>query len=102
VRELSQLAKQLVSVYPDEAVIKSRFLPLDIACSEREPPGEHFETRRGQDLAQLSEMLERHGGNLSRACTELRISRQRAYRLLDGQSPKAVLDQRQKSRSSPP
>ena len=37
--------------------------------------------------------MRRAGGNLTKACAELQISRQRAYRLLDGASVKDFLEQ---------
>jgi len=49
--------------------------------------------------AQLAELLEKHQGNMSRACSELDISRARGYRLLGGMSIEELLAKRAGTRS---
>jgi DNA-binding NtrC family response regulator len=80
VRELELSARRLLAVHGSEPLLKRRFLPAHIVASEIEGG----EATAQDDLARLGPALRRHGGNLSKACAELNISRQRAYRLLDG------------------
>jgi transcriptional regulator with PAS, ATPase and Fis domain len=87
VRELELSARRLLAVHGGEPRLKRRFLPAHIAASEAEPS----EAGAQDDLARLGPALRRHGGNLSKACAELNISRQRAYRLLDGEQVKEFM-----------
>lgn len=89
VRELLMLAKRIAASHPDRAAVTRRLLPRELRGSSPSGNNERktrYRTRRKQDFAQLSQLLKINGGNLSRACAEMNISRQRAYRLLDGVS----------------
>jgi DNA-binding NtrC family response regulator len=46
-------------------------------------PGRSTAPYKGEDLANLIECLARHAGNVTKAASELGISRQRAYRMLE-------------------
>lgn len=101
VRELALLARQLLAVHGREPVLKLRHLPADIVASalgnaaqpDGAPPAPTFD-RASDDLERLAAKLRENGANLSRACAELKISRQRAYRLLAGQSVQEFLASR--------
>jgi transcriptional regulator with PAS, ATPase and Fis domain len=84
VRELELCARGLLAVHGAEPLLKRRFLPQHILENEPAPAA----GSGPDDLQRLGPALRRHGGNLSKACAELNISRQRAYRLLDGVSVK--------------
>jgi transcriptional regulator of acetoin/glycerol metabolism len=84
VRELELTTRRLLAVHSGEPELKKRHLP------------EHLVTRPasaepGDDLSRLAVALRRSNGNLSKACTAIGISRQRAYRLLDGVSVKEFM-----------
>jgi transcriptional regulator with PAS, ATPase and Fis domain len=87
VRELELTARRLLAVHADEPLLRRRFLSPQLLARaggmDTQPPED--------DLTRLGRALERTGGNLSRACSELQISRQRAYRLLDGVSVKEFM-----------
>jgi hypothetical protein len=98
VRELELCTRGLLGVFGKEPVLKRRFLPEHISAS---PPTSSRAAASGtgetDDLARLAPALRRHGGNLTKACAELNISRQRAYRLLDGVSVKDFLARQEPS-----
>jgi DNA-binding NtrC family response regulator len=85
VRELELVARRLLAVHGSEPQLKKRHLPEHIVNrpAMAEP---------GDDLARLAVALRRSNGNLSKACAAIGISRQRAYRLLDGVSVKEFMD----------
>jgi transcriptional regulator with PAS, ATPase and Fis domain len=85
VRELELIARRLLAVYGSETSLKKRFLPEHVVAPA--PPSPSSDAPPA-DLPQLASALRRAKGNLSKACAELNISRQRAYRLLDGMSVK--------------
>jgi len=89
VRELELTARRLLAVHGDEPLLKRRFLPEHVLSPPSAAPGDEPQL----DLGRLAAALRRSNGNLSKACTELQISRQRAYRLLDGVSVKDFLAQ---------
>jgi transcriptional regulator of acetoin/glycerol metabolism len=89
VRELELIARRLLAVHDGEPVLKRRFLPEYVLAPAATAPG----GEPALDLSRLATALTRANGNLSKACAELQISRQRAYRLLDGVSVKDFLAQ---------
>jgi transcriptional regulator of acetoin/glycerol metabolism len=89
VRELELTARRLLAVHGDEPLLKRRFLPEHVLSPPSAAPGDEPQL----DLGRLAAALRRSNGNLSKACAELQISRQRAYRLLDGVSVKDFLAQ---------
>ncbi|HKY35030.1 MAG TPA: sigma 54-interacting transcriptional regulator [Polyangiaceae bacterium] len=94
VRALELSTRALLAVHGHEAVLKHEHLPPELA---REPaPSEPVEggplrDRREHDLSALKRALRSNGGNISAAASVLGISRQRIYRLLDGQSVETLL-----------
>ena len=88
VRELELTARRLLAVHGAEPELKKRFLPEHILS-----PAVAEDDRPATDLARLAAALRRAGGNLTKACSEIEISRQRAYRLLDGVSVKDFMAQ---------
>ncbi len=99
VRELELLARRLLALHGHEPVLRRSMLDDVPAASRSVAPAGGASAavrRRGPDEARLDierlrEHLARHG-NLSRAAREAGISRQRAYRLLDGRSAQALLE----------
>lgn len=92
VRELVQVAHQLAVLYPNQLPWPHHLLPESMRGerSANETPGG---IRRPLDAGErqsqvelLLRTLERTGGNMTRAAASLGISRQRAYRLLEGLS----------------
>ncbi|HTV23469.1 MAG TPA: sigma 54-interacting transcriptional regulator [Polyangiaceae bacterium] len=96
VRQLELLARRLIALHAAEPVLLRSHLPAEMqtrpAPTPSAPPGE--ETQRDRELTQLAALLEKHQGNMSRACTEMNISRARGYRLLGGMSVEQLLAQR--------
>jgi hypothetical protein len=105
VRGLEFAARRLLALHGHEPVLR-RSMADDAPGSA--PPASApalASRRRGPDEAEpdmqrLREHLARHG-NLSRAAREAGISRQRAYRLLDGRSPQELLDDAPDGESGP-
>lgn len=91
VRELELIARRLLAVYGGEPLLKRRFLPEHVTENVTEPSVAPSAPGR-LDPTSLAAALRRAGGNLTKACGELQISRQRAYRLLDGASVKDFLE----------
>ncbi len=85
VRELELVARRLLAVHGNEAVLKRRFLPAQLLHSAARS------TQPEDDLTRLGRALTKSGGNLSRACAQLGISRQRAYRMLGGTTVKEFM-----------
>jgi DNA-binding NtrC family response regulator len=90
VRELELLMRRVLALFPGESSIKpSKVAPL-LAETLRPstPPGPaHARRKRPVDDARRSELraaLERCNGNLTKAASELGITRAKAYRLLGG------------------
>lgn len=93
VRELELLARRLLALRGQEGVLRRSMLeearPATLApkpLAARRRSSEHAEP----DLQRLRERFAEHG-NLSRAAQEAGFSRQRAYRLLQGRSPKDLV-----------
>ncbi len=87
VRELELIARRLLAVHGTEPVLKKRLLPEHVTSRARV-------ANAGDDLSRLAVALRRANGNLSKACSAIGISRQRAYRLLDGMSVKEFMQER--------
>jgi len=91
VRELELIARRLLAVHGGEPLLKKRLLPEHIVsrAASAEP---------GDDLSRLAVALRLASGNLSKACAAIGISRQRAYRLLDGVSVKEFMERGNEAR----
>jgi transcriptional regulator with PAS, ATPase and Fis domain len=82
VRELMLLTKRLLAVHGHEPVLGREHLPEEVTSTR--PASAH--SGASDPLSLLGKALLASDGNLTRACAALGISRQRAYRLLDGLS----------------
>jgi transcriptional regulator with GAF, ATPase, and Fis domain len=93
VRELELIARRLLAVHGSEPVLKKRLLPehLTSRATNAEP---------GADLSRLAVALRRSNGNLSKACAAIGISRQRAYRLLDGVTVKELMEEKSEAQGT--
>jgi DNA-binding NtrC family response regulator len=95
VRELELLARRLLALRGQEPVLRRSMLDAGRAPAST-PPKAPVKRRSSEeatpDLERLRERFAEHG-NLSRAAHEAGISRQRAYRLLDGRSPRELLEE---------
>ena len=93
VREMEQLARRLLAVHGVEPLLKRSFLPesllsrLPQGSVSRPPPEGPLSERREYDVRRLAQALKQTAGNVSAAAALVGFSRQRAYRLLDGQNP---------------
>ena len=100
VRELLLLARRLAVFQGNERVLRAQHLPpgvgelavrapsrpaSTIATAETAPPRAANEPPAPVELDQLMTALRASSGNVTRAAAELGITRQRAYRLLEGQ-----------------
>lgn len=88
VRELVQLARQLLVLHAAEPVLKRSFLPprmLQVADRREanESKSVRASTEDQQAFDELVAALRAHGGNVARAAASLKISRSRANRLLE-------------------
>jgi transcriptional regulator with PAS, ATPase and Fis domain len=111
VREVAQLARQLAVIRGNEPSLRRSYLPermlhakkTETAPQRAQPSGnsapkvsgatagaptasitDEVEVRREQDLRALIQALRLHQGNMALAARELGISRQKAYRRLEG------------------
>jgi len=98
VRELVLLVRRLLVFYVDEPSLRARHLPARIGEggersrvpeAPREPlvterPGEAVASLERIELPELIAALRAAQGNVTRASTLLGITRQRAYRLIEG------------------
>jgi DNA-binding NtrC family response regulator len=88
VRELSLLAQRLAVLHASRSTWTLADLQSDLPVSDKKlqvptsTPKSIRETQEEKEAARVLEALHRNAGNLSRTATELKISRQRAYRLL--------------------
>ena len=93
VRELEQLARRLLAVHGIEPLLKRSFLPdsllarLPQGAVSRPPAEGQVSERRDYDVRRLAQALKQTAGNVAAAAGLVGFSRQRAYRLLDGQNP---------------
>jgi transcriptional regulator with PAS, ATPase and Fis domain len=100
VREVIQCAKQMAVLHGHESLFTEAHLPerlrrersqgagpsAGVTVPERAERKKRREQTQGANDRQLEKLvvaLRAHGGNVSKAATELGISRQRAYRLMD-------------------
>lgn len=94
VRELELITRRLLVLHGHEAPLRASFLPEVVRRPSRRatsnPPPAGAERHAG-DLSSLCAELRQNGKNLARAAQAIGISRQRAYRLLAGRSIDAVL-----------
>jgi DNA-binding NtrC family response regulator len=93
VRELEVVARRLLVVHGDAEILRRSMLPPEILRSLPADDGPsssegRFASRREQDQSRLRAALRETGGNLKAAAARLGFSRQRAYRLLEGQGPR--------------
>jgi transcriptional regulator of acetoin/glycerol metabolism len=100
VRELVQLAKRLLTLHGSEVTLRAQHLPERVAGGDgplapatgpRPPgapvaPGAPAAAAEPVELPALVVALRASGGNVARAAAMLGISRQRAYRLMEGQA----------------
>jgi two-component system response regulator FlrC len=101
VRELVQLVRRLLVLQNDETTLSARHLPERIGAIASDgspagapvaaaraggPPSSASASAEPPDLPALVAALRVSGGNVARAAAILGISRQRAYRLMEGQS----------------
>jgi transcriptional regulator of acetoin/glycerol metabolism len=97
VRELVQLVRQLLVLHPGESLLGATHLPARIGARPGEPlPGKlptkpavrgeavPLATGEAVELPALLVALRASGGNVARASAMLGITRQRAYRLMEG------------------
>jgi transcriptional regulator of acetoin/glycerol metabolism len=94
VRQLELLARRQLALRGQDPVLRRSMIEDQRPATI--PPAKPVARRRTSeeaepDLQRLRERFAAHG-NLSRAAQEAGISRQRAYRLLQGRSPKELLD----------
>lgn len=93
VRELELLARNLLALHGQEPILRRSMLPEPVGRANSTPArDEPGATDRGEhDLERLKRELERNGGNVSAAASAIGISRQRAYRLMNGRSVEELL-----------
>jgi transcriptional regulator of acetoin/glycerol metabolism len=95
VRELLQLVRQLLVLHPGESLLRASHLPGRIglrttdaiAAKPVTKPAARGEAAAGGDAVELPALLvalRASGGNVARASAMLGITRQRAYRLMEG------------------
>jgi DNA-binding NtrC family response regulator len=93
VRELGLLVRRLLVLHGTEPTLKLQHLPErfqlepepQLAPARPEPTPDRADAD-APDFAQLLEALRACGGNVARAAQSLGISRQRAYRMMQGRA----------------
>ncbi len=107
VRELLLLARRLAVFHGEESVLRGQHLPHAVGDGARQPsagasaPSDLLEAEddaRSVDLETLLSALRGAGGNVTRAASTLGITRQRAYRLMEGQVDLAALSDKPRPR----
>jgi two-component system response regulator FlrC len=92
VRELVLLVRRLLVLHGNDGLLAANHLPKRFGerwfapdpAAPAPPPRNTADSEDVVDLPQLLEALRSAGGNVARASAALGISRQRAYRLMDG------------------
>lgn len=89
VRELELLTRTLLAVHGHEAKLRRQHLPAQLSalCDDAGPspkPTGPPRERRDHDLQKVKRELRLNGGNVKAAAESLGLSRQRIYRLLEG------------------
>jgi DNA-binding NtrC family response regulator len=99
VRELEQVARQMQALHGEESTLCRHFLPSVVQQAVPDgapnrgsaPPAAEQDygsrTRRVQDQKRLAAALKETNGNVTEAAKLLGFSRQRAYRLMSGNTP---------------
>jgi len=88
-RELELTVRKLLVLHGHEARLRYSMLPGPMRTEPARPDvvrGAAAGERRTHDLTRLVRELKTNGQNLARAAESIGVSRQRAYRLLDGRS----------------
>ncbi|MES1172802.1 MAG: sigma 54-interacting transcriptional regulator [Myxococcales bacterium] len=96
VRELLLLARRLAVFHGDENVLRGQHLPPNMGDGARAPSSPPPPSKRPESTDSVAEhpsvsletllgALRAEGGNVTRAAAKLGITRQRAYRLMEGQ-----------------
>ena len=97
VRELELLARQMLAVHGLEPVLKRSALPKEVlaqlppSVDSMPPPSVVSSSRKDYDGQRLAQALQKENGNVAQAAASLGFSRQRAYRLLEGTTPAALI-----------
>lgn len=95
VREMDLLVRRLITLHGSEPVLKRSYLPDRMLGRTSSPGDEKIEPAvrlmpapeiADDTMESLISSLRRSGGNVARAASVLGISRQRAYRLMEGKS----------------
>ncbi|HEY3495222.1 MAG TPA: sigma 54-interacting transcriptional regulator [Polyangiaceae bacterium] len=87
VRELELVVRKLVVLHGHEPRLRRSMLPAEMRTAPPPPVRALPDCeRRDHDLSRLVHELKRNNQNLARAAESIGVSRQRAYRLLDGRS----------------
>ncbi|MDF3066670.1 MAG: Sigma-54 dependent DNA-binding response regulator [Polyangiaceae bacterium] len=89
VRELELLTRRLLAVHGHEPKLRRQHLPPELRAvtenlSARSPQSSSQMGRRDHELARLRHELAQNGGNVKAAAAAMGVSRQRVYRLLEG------------------
>jgi transcriptional regulator with PAS, ATPase and Fis domain len=102
VRELELFVRKILTLNADEPVLRRSMLPeaMQPPRQTKPPPegGPPSLDRKEHDLGALTRELEKNGGNVAAAAATIGISRQRAYRLMEGRSVEELSKLRDKGR----
>lgn len=91
IRELELTARQMLALHGTKTTWGRSCLPSHLMAAASFPSALPTGTRRELDLERLAVALRNTGGNLTKACQQLKISRPRAYRLLGDTSVRDFL-----------
>ena len=97
IRELELVTRRLLAFGKNEPLLRRSLLPADFGAATPLAAAPNAKSKRrpteakGEDLERLRERYAEHG-NLTRAASEAGISRQRAYRLLQGPVSRQLLE----------
>jgi two-component system response regulator GlrR len=98
VRELLLLVKRLLVLHGSDPILRARTLPgrmlhggrAEVDVKDSSEIGRDSSSSEPADLSALVEALRASGGNVARAAAALGMSRQRAYRLMQGRPEQYV------------